>query len=280
MDNRKIKIVTDSSSDVLELKNAEFESAPLKIITAQREYVDDADLDVYEMVTDLLSYKGKSSTSCPNVGDWLSAFGDADEVYCVTITATLSGSYNAAMMAKKSYEEAHPGRRVFVLNSLSTGPEMALILEKIEELIVLGRSFDEICREIEGYSKKTGLLFMLESMRNLANNGRVSPLVAKMAGILGIRVIGKASDKGDLETLDKCRGETRALENIVNHLKSLGLKTGKVKITHCFNENAAKALKELICTKFEKVQVELGKCRGLCSFYAEKGGLLIGFEKV
>ncbi len=279
MDNKKIKIVTDSSSDILELKNTDFQSAPLKIITAQKEYVDDTDLDVYEMVTDLLSYKGKSSTSCPNVGDWLAAFGDADEVFCVTITATLSGSYNAAMMAKKSYEESNPGKRVFVLNSLSTGPEMALIIEKIEELIVLGHSFDDICRETERYSKKTGLLFMLESMRNLANNGRVSPLVAKMAGILGIRVVGKASDKGDLEMLDKCRGETRALENIVHHLKELGLKSGKVKITHCFNENAAKALKELICKEFKKVRVDLGRCRGLCSFYAEKGGMLIGFEK-
>jgi fatty acid-binding protein DegV len=92
-------------------------------------------------------------------------------------------------------------------------------------------------------------------------------------------VVGKASDKGDLEPLNKCRGETRALETIVQHLKSLGLKRGKVRIAHCFNENAGKALKQLIQTEFAKVQVELYKCRGLCSFYAEKGGLLVGFEK-
>ena len=280
MSNRKIKIVADSSSDILSLDGAEFESAPLKIVTAQKEYTDDASLDVYEMVTDLLSYKGKSSTSCPNIGDWLSAFGDADEVYCITITATLSGSYNAAMNAKRSYEESNPGKRVFVFNSLSTGPEMSLIIDKIKELIALDKSFDDICREVEGYSKKTGLLFMLESMRNLANNGRVSPIAAKMAGMLGIRVVGKASDKGDLEMLDKCRGEARALECIVSHLKDLGLRCGKVKITHCFNEAAAGSLKKLLEKAFEKISVEIGECRGLCSFYAEKGGMLIGFEKM
>jgi len=274
-----IKIVADSSADMLELSSVEFESAPLKIITAQKEYVDDASLDVYQMVNDLQNYKGKSSTSCPNQSDWLDAFGDAEQVFCVTITGTLSGSFNAALLAKEAYEQLHPNRRVFVLNSLSAGPEIGLIIEKLQELILACKGFDEICEEITKYSKKTGLLFMLESMKNLANNGRVSPIVAKMAGLLGIRVVGKASDRGDLEPLNKCRGEAKALETIVQHLKSLGLKKGKVRIAHCFNENAGKALKEIIQSKFEKVQVELYKCRGLCSFYAEKGGLLVGFEK-
>lgn len=280
MDITSVKIVADSSGDLLELQEVPFESAPLKIITAQKEYVDDVNLDVQEMVEDLQKYKGKSSTSCPNTNDWLVAFDDAEYVFCVTITATLSGCYNAAMAAKSRYEEEHPDRRVFVLDSLSTGPEIALIVEKIQELVVSGKEFDDICDQITKYSQKTGLLFMLESLKNLANNGRVSPLIAKMAGLLGIRLVGKASDKGDLEPLNKCRGEIKALETIVQHLKSLGLAAkGKVKIAHCFNENAGKALKEMIQREFEKVQVELYRCRGLCGFYAEKGGLLVGFEK-
>lgn len=279
MNTESIKIVTDSSSDVLKLSRVAFESAPLKIITAKKEYVDNADLNVKGMVDEMLAYKGKSSTSCPNVVDWLNAFGDAEEVYCVTITGALSGSYNAALSAKHFYEEKHPGRRVFVLDSLSAGPEIGLILEKLRELILIGVEFDEICKIIKRYRKKTGLLFMLESMKNLANNGRVSPLVAKMAGLLGIRVVGKASEKGELEPLNKCRGEQKALETIVEHLKQAGLKYGKVRIGHCFNEQAAHALKEMIRKEFEKVRVELYACRGLCSFYAERGGLLVGFER-
>ena len=279
MDIQTTKIVTDSSADVMSLADVAFESAPLKIITADREYVDDGNLDVEGMVNDLAAYRGKSSTSCPNPEDWLRAFGDAEHVFCVTITGTLSGSYNAAMVAKKTYEQAHPDRRVFVLNSLSTGPEMALAIEKMRELILAGKEFDEVCESINKYSEKTGLLFMLESMRNLANNGRVSPIVAKMAGLLGIRVVAKASDKGDIEPLNKCRGEKKALETLVEHLKNLGLKEGRVRIAHCFNEPAAVALRELIQKNFARVQVELTRCRGLCSFYAERGGMLVGFEK-
>ena len=76
-----IKIVTDSSSDILTLNGVEFASAPLKIITADKEYVDDENLDVFEMVNDLHSYKGKSSTSCPKPNDWIKTFGDAEEIF-------------------------------------------------------------------------------------------------------------------------------------------------------------------------------------------------------
>ena len=102
MELEHVKIVSDSSSDVLTMNGIAFESVPLKIITAQKEYVDDAGLDVRAMVEELQRYKGRSSTSCPNAADWLMAFGEAKWVFCVTITGTLSGSYNAACMAKES----------------------------------------------------------------------------------------------------------------------------------------------------------------------------------
>ena len=276
---RTVKIVADSSADLLASPDGAVASAPLKIVTAEKEHVDDQGLDVARMVEELARYKGKSSSSCPNPGDWLQCFGDAEEVYCVTITSTLSGAYNAACAAKRMYEEQHPERKVFVLDSLSTGPEMKLIVEKIRALLAEGRSFEAICGEITAYSRQTGLLFMLESMKNLANNGRVSHLTAKAAGLLGIRVVGKASDRGDLEPLDKCRGEKRALEAIVERMKSLGYQGARVRIAHCLNGEAAQSLKERILAEFSRAQVEIYPCRGLCSFYAEKGGLLVGFEK-
>lgn len=275
----KFKIVADSSADLLSLCGLPFAVAPLKIITDKEEYVDDKDLNVYRMVGELSTYKCRSSTSCPNESDWLSCFGDAENIFCVTITGTLSGSYNAAVSAKQTYEETHKGSRVFVINSLSAGPELILIIEKLKSLILSGAEFDEICQQIMEYKENTGLLFMLSSMRNLANNGRVSPIVAKMAGLLGIRVVGKASDKGDLEPLDKCRGEERAVNTIVEYIKTQGNKKGKIIISHCFNEYAAKLLKSKLLIENPMAKVEIKECRGLCSYYAEKGGMLIGFEK-
>ena len=131
---RNVKIVADSSANLMGLKTVPFDVAPLKIITAEREFVDNRELDLEEMINFFKSYKGRSQTSCPNPEDWLTAFGDAEDVFCVTITSGLSGSYNAACIAKDMYESEHPGRRVFVIDSLSAGPELTLIVEKLEEL--------------------------------------------------------------------------------------------------------------------------------------------------
>ena len=277
---KKIKIVADSSANLLTLEKVPFDSAPMKVITSEREFIDDQALNVEGMVSWFSSYKGRSQTSCPNPADWLTAFGDAEEVYCVTITSGLSGSYNAACSAKELYESEHPERKVCVIDSLSAGPELELIIEKLEEWIGQGKDYDFISREIFAYTKKTGLVFMLESLKNFAANGRVSPAVAKIAGVLGIRIVGKASSEGTLEPTHKCRGEAKSLGAILNHLKEYGLNAGKVRIAHCFNEGAALELKKMIQKLMPKVQVQIRPCRGLCSYYAENGGLLVGFEKM
>ncbi len=231
------------------------------------------------MVAFMDAYKDRSKSSCPNTNDWLEAFGGADDVFCVTITSGLSGSYNSACSAKQIYESENEGKRVFVIDTLSAGPEISLVIEKLEEYIENGMPYGEICDRITEYLKKTGLVFMLKSLKTFANNGRVSPIVAKIVGIAGICIVGKASSEGTLEPMHKCRGEKHSLETLVTDLEAEGFRSGKISIGHCQNEAAALQLKELIQAKFKDASVEIHKFRGLCSFYAEKGGVLVGFEK-
>ncbi|MBR5774202.1 MAG: DegV family protein [Clostridia bacterium] len=276
---RKIKIVADSSCDIFSLEHAELDTTPLKVTTAEREFVDDASLDVDDMVDFLYHFKGKSKSSCPNTNDWLDAFGDADEIFCVTITSGLSGSYNCAYAAKQIYEAENEGKRVHVFDTLTAGPEITLIIEKIEECIKRDMTFEDICERVTAYMKRTGLVFMLKSLKNFANNGRVSPIVARLVGIAGICIVGKASDEGTLEPMHKPRGEGRALEALVRSMEAEGFRSGKISIGHCQNQSAAEQLKQLILSRFRNVQIEIHKFRGLCSFYAEKGGILVGVEK-
>ncbi len=276
---RKVKIVSDSSSDLLVLENVDFSCAPLKINTDQKEFVDDESLNVKEMVDFLDDYKGKSKTSCPNTEDWLKAFGDADDIFCVTITSGLSGSYNTACAAKTIYEDENEGKRVFVLDSLSAGPEITLLIKKLQEYVISGMEYEEICRNIMEYRNGTGLIFMLKSLKNFANNGRVSPALARIVEFLGICIVGKASEEGTLEPVHKCRGEAKALSTLASELKVGGVSCGKISIAHCENELGTVRLKAMLQTSFPNAQIEIHKLRGLCSFYAEKGGILIGFEK-
>ena len=272
------RIVVDSSASLYKLDGVDFAAVPLKIVTDEREYLDDGTLNAVEMATTLRTYKGKTSTSCPNISDWLTAYEGADEVYVVTITGTLSGAYNAALLAGEEYEQSHEGARVFVLDSLSAGPELVLLAEHIRALIEEGREFDEVCEEMLRYRHHTHLLFSLESLANLARNGRVKPAVAAVARMLNIRVIGKASDVGELDVLCKTRGEHGALERMVLEMKAHGLTNGRVHIDHCCNAAAAERLKHMVHAVFPEAKVEVGTCGALCSYYAEYGGLMVGYE--
>lgn len=276
----KFKIVTDSSANLRSLDEVEFQSVPLTIRVEDREFVDDESLDLEDMLQTLATTKSKSSSSCPNIEDYLAAFGDADRIFCITITSNLSGSFNAARLAKEEYESTYPDRKVYVIDSLSAGPELKLLAHKVLDMIKSSALYEDICQKISEYQEKTHLIFCLESMKNLANNGRVSPLVAKIAGVLGIRAVGKASDVGTLEMLDKVRGEKGAVTKIFERMQELGYKGGKVLIDNCCNLPAAKALQELVQNKFPKAEVVHDSCGALCSFYAEKGGLMVGFESM
>ena len=273
----KIKIVSDSASNVYGIPQEDYVSVPLKIVTDKKDYVDTPELDVCQMVEELRAYKGRSGTACPSHGDWLEAFGEEKWIICITITGKLSGSYNAARLAGEEYEEAFPERKVFVLDSLSAGPEMHLLIDEAKRLRETETEFETVCKKLQEYSNHICLLFALESMKNLANNGRISPAVAKIAGVLGIRAIGKAQD-GELQMNAKCRGEKGALVEILKEMKDYGYAGGKVILAHCLNLKLAEKMRTEIQKEFPQAEIRIEETTGLCSFYAEKGGLMIGFE--
>lgn len=274
----KSKIVLDSSGDLHSFSDVDFACVPLTIHSGEREFVDDANLNREEMLSFLEEHKTKSTTSCPGVGDYLHAFGDADQVFCVTITSQLSGSYNAASVAARTYEEQHPSSHVHVFDSLTTGPSMILMAERLRELIREALPFDAIVSGVEAYKRKLKLIFTLESLHNLAANGRVPFAVAAVTGMLGIRIIGRASEEGKLEVVGKARGEKKLLAEQLRRIRDMGYAGGKLIIQHCENTAGASALAVALRDAFPTAKIRIGHTGGLCSFYAERGGMIIGFE--
>ena len=273
----KRKIVVDSSADVLSIEKNSFSSVPLTILTDKKEYVDDESQDVDAMVKELSEYHGKSHTSCPSTGSWLESFDGYDEIFVITITSKLSGSFNSAILAKNMYIDENPNVKIHIFDSLSTGPEMKLLLEKIIELINENESFDNIVDLGEKYLDSTELFFSLESIHNLAQNGRVSKLSEVAARLLNIRIVGKAQE-GVLNILNKCRGVKKTFSTLIEHILGANYNGGKIRIAHVNNFNFANKIKEFILEKFKNADIQIYKSRGLCSFYAEEGGLLIGIE--
>ena len=273
-----IKIVSDSSIDMFELADVDYTTVPLKVMFNSREYVDEPGTDCEQMMFALQSHKGPSTTSCPNVQEWLDAFEGHDEVFGITISSGLSASYESAEIAKTQYCTANPSAKAHIYDSHATGPVLRLIAEKLHEGILSGKTFEQIREATTEYQKNIRILYSLESLNNLARNGRVNAHLARIAGALNIRIIGHASDEGKIELLHTCRGEKRALKTIVNEMAERGFERGKAHIDHCLNLPAAEKLKAQILERFPRSSVLIHPCTVLCSYYADKGGLIVGYE--
>ncbi len=271
-------IVSDSSSNLLTLAGANYTTVPMKINAGDREFIDAPGMDLADMVETLKNHKGKSGSSCPNVQEWLEAFGDAEEIFGLTISKNLSGSYNAAQQAAALYLEAHPDRKVCIIDSLSAGPEQAMLIDRIRDLIAQGLDFETVREQVLDYHNHTHTLFCLESLMNLARNGRVNIAVAKLAGMLGMRIVGDAKG-GEIAPVHKPRGHKKAMQTLVAMMEERGLTDGAlVRIAHCFAETQAEDLKAAVLEKFPGCRILIEPTTGLCSFYAEAGGLMIGLE--
>lgn len=276
------KIIADSSCDLESIENivngVDLSVVPLKILVEDKEFVDDSNLNMDEMLESLANTKEKTSTACPSPIEYEEAFGETDEVFVVSITSQLSGCYNSAVLAKNMYQEKYPDKKVHVFDTLSTAGEMVLIINRIAELAVTDKTFEEIIEEVEEYRKNIHLTFLLYSIDNLVKNGRVNKLVGAALNVLGIKIVGRASIEGTLQPLNKARGKDKAYKFILKELEGKGYKGGKVEISHCKNEEGALYLKNRILELYPSAEINIRNAHGLVSYYAENLGVLVGFE--
>ena len=276
------KIVADSGCDYRTIENIAvdtlFENVPLSIQVNDEIFIDNAQLNIDDMMKKMYATSSASKSACPSPDDYMKAFDGASNIFVVTITGTLSGSHNSAQVAKKLYLEEHPDVNIHIIDTLSAGGENDLIIKKLNFLIGQGLSYEEVGTEITAYQTKTKLLFVLAKVDNLVKNGRLSKLVGAVVGLLNIRMVGEASQDGKLELLQKARGAKKSLIAAFDELIKAGYAGGQIIIAHRNNLKFCQQFSEMVREKFPQAVIEVIPTSGLCSFYAEENGLLIGYE--
>ncbi|HFU4000756.1 TPA: DegV family protein [Streptococcus suis] len=278
----KWKIVVDSGCDYRQLKNlapdTEFISVPLTIQVGDQAFVDDANLDIDHMMEVMEASKSAAGSACPSPQAYQAAFEGAENIIVMTITGGLSGSFNAARVARDMYVEEHPEVNIHLIDSLSAGGEMDLIVDEINRLIATGLEFEELVQAVTTYQENSKLLFVLAKVDNLVKNGRLSKLVGTVVGLLNIRMVGEASYEGKLELLQRARGHKKSLAAAFEEMKKAGYNGGRIVMAHRNNDKFFQQFSDLVKTEFANATIEEVATSGLCSFYAEEGGLLMGYE--
>lgn len=278
-------LVSDSTCD---LKKSEFtspvvhfEMVPMRIRVGERDFLDQDDLDVPELLAAMAQEKTASSSACPSPAAFARAMEKGDKTVCFTISGNLSGSYNSALQGRELVLEEHPEKKITVIDSKSTAGVMLLLVRKAKALMEAnpaGDRFAEICDQLRLYQAALRTTFTLENFDNLIKNGRMRPLVGTLLHTLGIHVIASGTAQGTIHVESKARGESRTWKAITALMAASKDCTGaEVLLHHCENLTGAMKLKEQILRDLPVKSVEIIPTRGLNSFYAMEKGLILGY---
>ncbi len=276
-------IVVDSSCDIEEFhyqdENCEikYHSVPFVLTVGSTDYIDDENIVVNELV-DAMEHEQKASKSaCPSPQAWLEHFEKEGNVLAITISKELSGSYNSACVAKEMLLEKQADKNIAIINSLSAGPALVHLVRTISDHIIAGKNFEEIVELANKEAIDTETIFALCSFNNLVKNGRMSPFAGFIAKKLGFWGIGVASPEGTIDIKGKVRGTKKALQFMLDEMKARKPELRSITISHCQNSEMATLLKDQVIERWADVKTEINDTRGLCSYYAERNGLIVSY---
>lgn len=276
------RIISDSACDLkiedITCESVGFATIPFVLTIGDKDYIDNEDLVPSEMLDDMESTSSSSFSACPSPEAWETEFLKSDNSIAITISSNLSGCYNSARVARENVLAQHPDKNIYVLDSLATGPESAMCIFALKKWIEEGLEFNEVIKNAEDLLKKAHTAFALCSFDNLVKSGRMNKLVGFVAKTLGMWGVGVASDQGTIIIKGKARGHAKAIAIIIDYMVDCGFGGDEVFIHHCYNPDIAEKLKNTILAKWPDTKIQMYATRGLDSYYAERGGLIMSFR--
>ena len=212
----RYKIIGDSCLDLTKemRKDPCYSMIPLTLMVGERHFVDDETFDQKEFIKVVKEYPECPKSACPSPEMFKEAYCCEEEnVFVITLSAALSGSYNSAVLAKSLYEEEYGKKNILVLDSKSASSGQLNIAMYIRELCDQGLEFDEICEKAAACRDRMNTYFVLESLDTLKKNGRLTGLQAFFATKLNIKPV-MGADNGTIIKLDQARGIQKALQRM------------------------------------------------------------------
>lgn len=276
----KFKIVGDSCTDfTLEDRLKEYiVSVPLTIDVDGHEIVDDDTFDQADFLRRVAEYEGCPKSACPSPELYMESFAGAEQVFVVTLSSQLSGSYNSAELAKNMYEEEHPEVKIHVFDSKSASSGQLLLARLIEQYALQGMEFEEIVDRVSEFRDNMNTLFVLESLETLRKNGRLTGVKAIVASALNIKPYMKATD-GNIEQVGQARGINKALDKMIDYVGTTGGEFSEktIVVSHCNSIKRAERVEKKLMEQYHFKNSLIIDTYGISSLYANDGGVIIAF---
>ena len=273
----KTSIIVDSCVDFDEYTE-EIGRVPFRILIENEEIVDE-DLDIKELIRKMKNSSSQIKTACAPPEDFIKKLKNQSENFVVTISSQLSGSYNSAMVAVETFKEKFPDAFVHVFDSKTAATGETMIAIKVKQLIEENFNSAEIIEQTNKYISKLRTLFILDSLDNLAKNGRITNFKAILANIMHIVPIMGEDGEGKIVLKEQVRGKKRAFARLVDIISeyNVDFENTVLGITHVDCLEKAEKLRDEIKRRYPFKDIKIFKSSGLSTVYADDGGIVIAF---
>lgn len=273
------KIVVDSCCELPEKykKDARFQFVPLGLEVGDYMIWDDETFNQKEFLEKVAAYPQCPKSSCPSPEKYMEAYHcDADEIYVVTLSSHLSGSYNSAELGKNLYIEKYGEKKIHVVDSESASCGETQIAMRIMRYKEKGLSFEETVEKIEVFKRRMRTYFVLDNLETLRKNGRLTGVKALVASTLNIKPV-MVGNLGVIEQKSQAIGINKALAKMadciladVHHPEKRTLM-----ITHCNCPKRAQYMRTLMEKRASYRKVVIMDTAGVSTMYANDGGIII-----
>lgn len=228
---KSVSLTLKFDGEDLELKNDE--------ITAKEFY-------------DKMREGGVAKTSAANIDAFKIAFEETlkqgMDILHLGFSSGLSTTYNSARLAAEELLEFYPDRRIIVIDSLAASAGFGMLVALVAEKRDSGATFDECAEFAKNTIPNLVHWFTVDDLVYLKRGGRISPAVAFVGGLLGIKPVLHVDDEGHLISVSKVRGRAAAIKALADKFGETALDTtkGPVYISHADCEDDAKKLAEIV----------------------------------
>lgn len=273
------KIVIDSCGELPEnlKKDARFESVPLTIMVGEDTIIDDETFNQKEFLKKVADCAECAKTACPSPEKYMEAYQtEANDIFVITLSAKLSGSYNSACLGKHLYEEQYGEKNIHIIDSESASVGESQIALKIVELYEEGKTFEEIRTLAEKYRDEMNTYFILDNLETLRKNGRLTGVKSFVAATLSIKPV-MGAEKGEIIQLGQAMGIKKAMQKMADMIikEAVDMKSKRLMISHCNCAERAEAMKKLLTDRGEYRDIVILDMAGLSTTYANDGGIIV-----
>ncbi|MCR5418793.1 MAG: DegV family protein [Lachnospiraceae bacterium] len=277
----KYKIVMDSCGELPEEQKNDphFELVPLELQVGDYRTWDDESFDQADFLRRVAESETVAKSACPSPERYMRAYDTPEEteIYVVTLSAPLSGSYNSAELAKSMYLEDHPDKKIHVFNSCSASCGETQIAFQIRDMAEAGASFDEIVEKVGRFRDEMTTYFVLDDLDPLRKNGRLTGLKSLVASTLSIKPILSSTPIGEIRQLGQAVGIKKSLAKMVSFIQKEKPDADKrpAMITHCNAPERAELVKQLCESVLGCKVVLIQNMAGVSTLYAAAGGIIV-----